>query len=486
MPATPPDPQAPLPRAGWLVLAASIALSLAFALRGYGVFWPDEIYQSLEPGHRLAFGYGFLSWEFQRGARSWIFPGVLAAVLRLGAALGHTPAALLIAVKTFMVLTAAAGLLASMRLAQRLAGPRAALLAGVLGAGFPPALIMSGRAMSELPSGAALAFAAWLSLDPRASRLRTAGALAVLATFLRAPDALVLVGLGVTLLARRRARPFVEGAAAAGLVAGALDWATWGAPFHSLLLAVRYNLIAGHASEYGRAGLGYYFGALASSTGPAIAIVGAGLLRAPRPARPLLAVALAPVLVHLALPHKELRFLMPFVPILFAVAAAGLDGWMVALAARLPRLRPAPAVSLLAGTLGALMIGRAPGLTYADLGSTYVPQPQRAAGTYGDGFNRLLMQLHDMPDLCGVAVAGAQVIWLGGSTPLHRNVPFFDLDPPRPEGSPAANYVLAPSSWSRPPAATLIARNDEAALYRYDRPCAPPPPGYNLFELPPD
>ena len=36
-----------------------------------GIYWPDEIHQSLEPAHRLVFGYGLIAWEFSDGARNW-------------------------------------------------------------------------------------------------------------------------------------------------------------------------------------------------------------------------------------------------------------------------------------------------------------------------------------------------------------------------------------------------------------------------------
>src|SRR6185369_14224273 len=49
----------------------------------HGVVWPDEVYQSLEQAHRLVFGFGFLPWEFDVGARSWVFPGLLAAPMAL-------------------------------------------------------------------------------------------------------------------------------------------------------------------------------------------------------------------------------------------------------------------------------------------------------------------------------------------------------------------------------------------------------------------
>ena len=43
---------------------------------------PDEIFQTQEPAHRLAYGYGVVAWEWRQGARSWVFPAFLAGVMR--------------------------------------------------------------------------------------------------------------------------------------------------------------------------------------------------------------------------------------------------------------------------------------------------------------------------------------------------------------------------------------------------------------------
>jgi hypothetical protein len=42
----------------------------------------DEIFQTLEPAHRLAFGFGVISWEWRDGVRSWVFPAILAVLMR--------------------------------------------------------------------------------------------------------------------------------------------------------------------------------------------------------------------------------------------------------------------------------------------------------------------------------------------------------------------------------------------------------------------
>src|SRR5262249_20954686 len=70
--------------AGALLLGAlgvGAAIRLWLSVNDDGIYWPDEIYQSLEPAHRLVFGYGLVAWEFVQGARSWLLAGALAAGL---------------------------------------------------------------------------------------------------------------------------------------------------------------------------------------------------------------------------------------------------------------------------------------------------------------------------------------------------------------------------------------------------------------------
>ncbi|OYV32072.1 MAG: hypothetical protein B7Z81_13345 [Acidocella sp. 20-61-6] len=59
-------------RALYSVLAIAFAIRLAVALWFPNVIAFDEVYQYLEPAHRLVFGQGFVPWEFQVGLRSWL------------------------------------------------------------------------------------------------------------------------------------------------------------------------------------------------------------------------------------------------------------------------------------------------------------------------------------------------------------------------------------------------------------------------------
>ena len=79
-------------RAGLILLA--VILSAGFVARVWlawvddGIYWPDEIYQSLEPAHRLVFGPGLISWEYGLGARTWALPGLVAAIFWMCQAVG--------------------------------------------------------------------------------------------------------------------------------------------------------------------------------------------------------------------------------------------------------------------------------------------------------------------------------------------------------------------------------------------------------------
>ena len=70
------------------MLVLAFAARADVALSGDFVLHPDEIYQYLEPAHRLVFGNGVIYWEYLYGARSWLVPGVVAAVLALFDAAG--------------------------------------------------------------------------------------------------------------------------------------------------------------------------------------------------------------------------------------------------------------------------------------------------------------------------------------------------------------------------------------------------------------
>jgi phosphatidylinositol glycan class B len=482
-----------------------------------GIFWPDEIFQTLEQAHRFAFGYGFVPWEFQDGARSWLLPGSLGLWWKLLAAFGVSRApTLVIAAKLLMVVVALAGIYGSMRLAERLGGREAAVLCGVLAALFPPAIVYGSRCMTEMASGPLCVFAALLALDTERWKLVLAGGLAALAIYLRYQNGIITAGLFGWLLAARRRRAalaYAAGAVVVGLAGGFLDLWTWGAPFHSFVTYLRFNLIEGRSADFGVEPFAYYATVPWSAVGVSILAVAVGLWECARRAAGFLVIVLAYVFAHMLVGHKELRFMMPVVPLMLALSGVGLaifiDRFHRAPApARTRRTRGAQrrrdaaaqsvagtaspfgvraTVWLVAGVLALGMSWRTARASFEDFGEHHPP----FAGTEPlwhtfEAANRLLWVAGERPDICGLGLIGYGPVWTGGYSYLHRDVPIVWATPGEALASPglgdvgaAANYVLAPTEIGLPPAYVLVDTIGEAKLARRSGSCAPPPAAYS-------
>jgi hypothetical protein len=488
-----------------LVLAAAVP-RLVLAVRDQGALWPDEIFQSLEPAHRVVFGYGFVPWEFQAGARSWLFPGVFVLLWKAAAAVGvHSGAAFVVVAKLWMVALAVVGIHAVTRLADRLGGPRAGALGGLLAATYPALIIYGHRCMAEMASGSVLVLVAWLWLEGGRRRMFLAGLLGATAVFLRYQNGLVVLGLFVALLVsprRREALAFAAGGAL-GLVGGELlDWITWGRPFHSLAAYLRYNLLQGKSTAYGVAPWSYYLETSWRSTGVSFAVLALGTAAAWRRAPALVTVGLAFVAVHALIPHKEYRFLLPVTPLLVALSAVGLDALLARLfpagapaekegraraRARKASAEPGPAQrrlrrllpAVVAGAaLGASMISKTVDATLASTGQEAGPDGgEQPVWHHGEGVNLALADVGRRDDVCGVLLAGLGPVWSGGFTYLHRDVPFMDLEDNSFGGDllPFANYVILRPDDEPPPHYLPLQRIRGWTVLRREGPCAPPP-----------
>jgi len=442
------------------LLAAAFALRAWLGLGEMGLYWPDEVRQSLEPAHHIVFGYAVLPWEYVEGARSWAFPGLLAAVLWPLQAVGlDDPAQYLPAFRLLFVLVGVATAGAVWALVRVLGGSPVAALGGAAGFAFAgPIAYFGHRALGEtaaaLPvaAGFALALAgadAWERAPRRARRLLLAGAaLLGLAVLVRLQTAVLAAGLLAILAGRRRWRAAAEAAAvlvAAALLLGVLDLVTWGGLFHSVGAYVEFNVLEGGASAFGTQPP-WWYGELLLRAMPVVALLlGAGVLAAAgRWPGPVLVVA-AFVALHVVTPHKELRFLLPVLPLACALAAVGLE--------RLHRLAPAAlaAAALVSGLA-------APGLTARDVGLWDQSRPDASAWGRFEQVNRLLLEAHDRPDLCGLKVEAAPQTFSGGLSHLHRDVPYLAAEGPG-RASGLFNYVITGS----PPVLARIRRDCPAS-----------------------
>jgi hypothetical protein len=434
------------------VVLVGLALRVGLAAADDGIYWPDEIYQSLEPAHKVAFGYGLLPWEFVAGARSWTFPGLLAGVLKLSTLLGFTPPrGYLDLVRAILSALGAATALGCYALARAFRAERLpAAASAALFALAAPAIYFAPRALTESATTLPVVLGLALALKPNAGAraLGVGASLVGIATMLRLQNGIFCVGLVAILACRGRARP----AALASIVLGAwalayglVDRLTWGAFYQSAITYLRIHaetdpaVIARRAAQFRVEPAGYYLRTLFRALGPAALLMGALGLSALRRAPALVVLAVGFVLIHSWIPHKELRFILPILPVWCALAGVGLQAWI-------DRARAVPAGVLAAPVLAAALWSglRFHRLTEADVGHSGAGSQRSAYDDFG-GLNRLLEAAGSRADLCGLKVEGVALILTGGQTYLHRQVPLYgDPGPPRERGF--FNYVITQRS----------------------------------------
>ncbi|MFP2963441.1 glycosyltransferase family 39 protein [Myxococcus sp. 1LA] len=330
-PATEPG-RAPARKIFRWVLAAVALLPGLIAVVQLGRIHPDEVYQSLEPAWWRVHGYGVMAWEWRAGLRNWAVPGVLAGFLKLADLLGIThPRAYRVVVALPQVALHAWSLWAAYRFARRRAGDTGGLLATLLVGLYGPVLAFAGRTMAESIS-ASLLIVAMEALDrrERLARAGLVGGLALgLAVVARYPSAIFVLAALVWLAAARQWRLLAftcVGGLGVAVALGALDWATWGSPFHSFLAYVRFNVFSGKAAaQFGSEPPSFYVKPLLSAV-PLWAWgavpLGFAALRQQRLLSLPLWCAAAYTGVLLATAHKEERFLYPALVLGVLAAAA--------------------------------------------------------------------------------------------------------------------------------------------------------------------
>ncbi|HYJ74478.1 MAG TPA: hypothetical protein VEV65_02715, partial [Kineosporiaceae bacterium] len=377
-----------------LVVATGTVLRLRAVLAAPGVLYPDETYQMTEAAHRVVFGYGITPWEFEQGLRSWLGPGLLLPPTALGGVLGLDGLHLTMLVRAWVVLGSAVGAGAAAVAARRLAGPVAGLLAAALVA-FSPVLAvydvhpLADTVAAPLP---VLALALLLTRSRREFPASVAaGGLLAASVALRPQAGVLVLGLvAAAVLGRSRPRVLglLAGLAGGALLTGVLDLLAWGVPFAPEWRSVTFNVVEGGADTWGRQPPTFYADHLAHLLGPlpaAVVVLGlaAALLPfrdpvpAPVPAWPVVLGVLGFVGVLSLIGHKELRFVLPALPIAAALGAAG-----VVRAVRRPAVTASAAVSV--AVAGAVVM---PGIRMSDLG---YPGDARSAWTIDPATPRLL------------------------------------------------------------------------------------------------
>jgi GPI mannosyltransferase 3 len=426
------------------ILVVAFVLRVALAVLFPNLYHPDEAVQYLEQGHRLAFGYGVIPWEFRDGIRSWSFPGFLAGLMWITDRLGGGAAAYLVVVAC--VLSAFSVLIVAIAWdwARRLAGPYAGLIAAVVTATWFELVYFGSKALTETPAAVMLFGAAWLLVSGRETTQRMTflgGLLLGMAFVMRvqlAPAILLVAAVGCFREPIRKGLLVGAGGLVVVAAAGWLDWATWGTPFQSMWKGVTANLLGGKASSYGvlpwYAYVVKYARAWTGFVVPMVAFALYGGRRSPA----LLLVPLVIFASHSLVAHKEYRFLFPALPFILLAAAVGTADFMTAM--RRAWSRVGKGVLLAAVALG--WVATSASLAIGDRFARHVRNYASLLAAFSD--------LRREDALCGIGLVAVNWYGTGGYAYLHRDVPLYVLNPR--DGSfdvwrapwEAFNRVLAP------------------------------------------
>jgi GPI mannosyltransferase 3 len=406
-----------------VLLALAMLVRLAAIIAFPSLHHPDENFQLLEQAHRIAFGYGVVPWEFRDGIRSPVLPYMLAALFWLGERVVGGPEGYLLVARSALAAVSLLAVAAVYRMGQRTSQTHA-VMAGLVAATWFELVYFAGRPLTEAVATTFLVVALSLASVPPerlgSRRLAAIGACLGLALMLRfhlAPGLLVVAIWVGALDLRGRWWPMALGGLGPLIVFGAADWLFWGAPFSSYVAALRIDLIDGKASIYGVEPPGYFFEQLADIWAGALPAMAALILLRARASALWIVVALVIIASHMAIPHKEYRFVFPAFACLALVAAMG----SADLIERMRQLRgPGRAGRALVAMGAVLWVGTSVALAFAP----GFKDEWLVAGDLIEASFRLAHQ----PDLCGVLFYNDDWPSTGGYAHLHRNVPMFALE----------------------------------------------------------
>jgi phosphatidylinositol glycan class B len=405
-------------------------LGLALSLRVLAIIafpslhHPDENFQLFEQAHRIAFGYGIVPWEFHEGIRSPVLPYVLAGLFWFGDRLFGGPEGYLLLARLALAVSSLAGVAAVYRMGARTSRTHG-LIAGLVAATWFELVYFAARPLTEAVATTCLLVALSLVSGPDVKlgfrRLVSVGFCLSLALMLRIHLAPGLLAAAIFVGRRElsaRWLPMLLGGLGPVLLFAVADWLYWGAPLHSYLQAIRVDLIEGKASRFGVDPPWFYFGQLAGVWAGALPAMGALIILRWRASALWILVAVAIIAVHMAIPHKEYRFVFPAFACLAIVAAMGSADLIL-------RLR---AVMVHAKETGRALVALAAGLWVATSAALAA-----APGFSDEWFEardliEASFKLAHMPDLCGVLFYDDAWASTGGYAHLHRNVPLYALE----------------------------------------------------------
>jgi hypothetical protein len=272
-----------------------------------------------------------------------------------------------------------------------------------------------------------------------------AGALLALALLLRFHYGPALAVFAMITVGRRwdQWKQLIAGGLIVLAGSGLVDAAMGQLPFSWIASNINENLIKGGANRFGVSGPYFYFYIMEERWGSLAPVLAVLPLYVARRYPGLLCAAIVNLLIHMAIGHKEFRFIWLTVEILLVLSAI----------ASVSLLR-----SLLTDRLNGRW-GRRMAMTLLLAGWTGASAALAATDTIWRNWNLFGARMQVMadagrrPELCGIAVHGIDY-WSASYTYFQRSEPIYFPWRPEPaarplalkEGAPGYNFIMAPAA----------------------------------------
>ncbi|MFM2062489.1 MAG: hypothetical protein RLZZ507_2159 [Cyanobacteriota bacterium] len=426
---------------GSLIIIALI-LRVGMAVKFPNIFWADEIFQTLEPAHRLAFGNGIVTWEFRDGIRSWVLPGILAGVMRLTAWMGEGSTGYLIGVNLFLSLLSLSNILVAYVWGKKIGGTITAFICAAICTVWFEIIYFSPKAFTEVVATHFLLPGLYLGVEPQSfssrDRLLLSGCLLGTSIALRF-HFIPAIAFAVVYICRQdwdnKWLPMMLGILAPILLFGTVDAFSWTYPFQSFWLNVWVNIVEGRSKIYGVSPWYEYFIFFLKSWSwlslPMIIFAMIGFRRLPI----LGWVALIIILSHSFLGHKEYRFIYPALPMLLILAGIGTGELVVKFSLKFSRRWDSLQIKIIAISLS-LILWTSASISLLTRFNIYAPLSFSTFGTnlqmthlYATANHLLALQsLSTEKNVCGLGLWGVNWALSGGYTYFHRDVPIYQID----------------------------------------------------------
>jgi GPI mannosyltransferase 3 len=422
---------------GILILFALI-LRVGIALKFPNIFWADEIFQTLEPAHRLAFGNGIVTWEFRDGIRSWVLPGILAGIMRLTSWLGEGSTGYLIGINIFLSLLSLSNILVAYVWGKKIGGTITGFICAAIGTIWFELIYFSPKAFTEVVATHFLLPGIYLGVQNNLFKLKNSlffsGCLLGVSLALRI-HFLPCIAFVVIYICRtawqQKWLPMIAGIIAPILIFGTVDAFIWSYPFQSFWLNIWVNIVEGRSKLYGVSPWYEYLILLLKTwSWFAIPIVILAIIGSRR--IPILAwSALIIILSHSFLDHKEYRFIYPALPMMMILAGIGTGELVLNLSRRWVSTRKTVIAILLC-----LFLWTSTSVALLSRFNIYNPLNFSTFGTnlenthlYATTNNLLALQsLSTENTVCGLGLWGVNWALSGGYTYFHRNVPIYQVE----------------------------------------------------------